>query len=332
MDSPKAQLLRMLTGYWLSQSIHVAAKLGIADLVKNEPKTAAELARLTETHPLALHRLLRALASVGIFAADEDGRFGLTDMARCLLDEPMSQRAVALMLGDEHYASWGQLLYSIKTGKPAFDHLYGKPIFDWLGEHPEQAKIFDAAMTGFHGEETQKIIDAYDFGTFKTVVDIGGGNGSVLTAILRRYPSVRGILFDLPGVIDRAKANLAKAGLAQRCQTAAGSFFEKIVPGGDCYMMRHIIHDWNDEQSFTILKNVRKVIPPEGRLLIIEMIIPPGNEQHLSKLLDLNMLVIPGGQERTEAKYRALLKQAGFALELVVPTKAEVSIIEGRPV
>jgi ubiquinone/menaquinone biosynthesis C-methylase UbiE len=332
MDSPKAKLLRMLTGYWLSQAIHVAARLGIADLVKDEPKTAAELARLTGTHPLALHRLLRALASVGIFAADEDGRFGLTDMARCLLDEPMSQRAVALMLGDEHYASWGQLLYSVKTGKPAFDHLYGKPVFDWLSEHPEQAKIFDAAMTGFHGEETQKIIDAYDFGGFKTVVDVGGGNGSVLTAVLSRYPGVRGILYDLPGVIDRARGSLAKAGLAERCQAVAGSFFEKIVPGGDCYLMRHIIHDWTDEQSFTILKNVRKVIPSEGRLLIIEMVIPPGNEEHFGKLLDLNMLVIPGGQERTEARYRALLKQAGFALELIVPTKAEVSIVEGRPI
>jgi ubiquinone/menaquinone biosynthesis C-methylase UbiE len=332
MDSPKAKLLRMLTGYWLSQAIHVAARLGIADLVKDEPKTAAELARLTGTHPLALHRLLRALASVGIFAADEDGRFGLTDMARCLLDEPMSQRTVALMLGDEHYASWGQLLYSVKTGKPAFDHLYGKPVFDWLSEHSEQAKIFDAAMTGFHGEETQKIIDAYDFGGFKTVVDVGGGNGSVLTAILSRYPNVRGILYDLPGVIDRARGSLAKAGLAERCQAVAGSFFEKIVPGGDCYLMRHIIHDWTDEQSFTILKNVRKVIPSEGRLLIIEMVIPPGNEEHFGKLLDLNMLVIPGGQERTEARYRALLKQAGFALELIVPTKAEVSIVEGRPI
>jgi hypothetical protein len=322
----------MLTGYWLSQAIHVAAKLGIADFVRDEPKSAGELARLTDTHPLALHRLLRALASVGIFAADEDGRFGLTDMARCLLDEPGSQRAVALMLGDEHYASWGQLLYSVATGKPAFNRVCGRPIFEWLSQHPQQAQIFDAAMTGFHGEETQKIIDAYDFGSFKTVVDIGGGNGSVLTAILSRYPNVRGILFDLPGVVERAKVNLDKAGLSERCQTVAGSLFDKIVPGGDCYLMRHIIHDWNDEQSFTILKNVRKAIPPEGRLLIIEMIIPPGNQEHFGKLLDLNMLVVPGGQERTEAKYRALLKQAGFVVELVLPTRAEVSIIEGRPI
>jgi ubiquinone/menaquinone biosynthesis C-methylase UbiE len=332
MDSPKQQLLQMLTSYWISQTIHVAAKLGIADLVKDKPKTAAELAQATKTHAPSLHRLLRGLASVGIFAADDAGRFGLTEMARCLLDEPLSQRAVAIMMGDEHYASWGHLFHSVQTGKPAFDHLFGKPIFDWYSEHPEQAKIFDAAMTGFHGEETQKIIDAYDFAPFKTVVDIGGGNGSVLTPLLLRYPSARGILFDLAGVIERAKPNLAKAGLGQRCQAVAGNFFESVVAGGDAYLMRHIIHDWTDEQSLTILRNIRKVIAAHGKLLVIEMVIPPGNEPHFGKLLDLNMLVIPGGQERTEAEYRRLYADAGFQLERVVPTKAEVSIVEGRPV
>ena len=332
MDSPKQKLLRMLTGYWVSQMIHVAAKLGIADLVKESPKTAEELAKTTKTDAPSLYRLLRGLASVGIFAEDDARRFGLTDMAKCLLDEPLSQRAVAIMLGDEHYASWGSLLYSIQTGKPAFDHRYGKPIFDWYSEHPEQAKIFDAAMTGFHGEETQRIIDAYDFSAFKTVVDIGGGNGSVMIPLLNRNPSVRGIIFDLPGVVERTRPNLAKAGLAERCQAVAGSFFENVVAGGDAYMMRHIIHDWTDEQSLTILKNIRKVIPAHGKLLVIEMVIPPGNEEHLGKLLDLNMLVIPGGRERTEAEYRKLYADAGFKLERIVPTKANVSVVEGRPV
>lgn len=331
MDSPKHQLLQMITSYWISQAIHVAAKLGIADLVQQTPKTATELAQATKTHEPSLHRLLRGLASVGIFAVDESGRFGLTDMARCLLDEPMSQRAVAIMMGDEHYASWGHLLYSVQTGKPAFDHLYGKPVFDWLSDHPEQAKIFDAAMTGFHGEETQKIIDAYDFSRFQTVVDVGGGDGSVLIPLLHRYPRVRGILFDLAGVIERAGPNLANTGLAERCQAVAGNFFESVVAGGDAYLMRHIIHDWTDEQSLTILRNIRKVIPAHGKLLVIEMVIPPGNEPHFGKLLDLNMLVLPGGQERTEAEYRQLYAEAGFRLERVVPTKAEVSIVEGRP-
>ncbi len=332
MDSPKQKLLRMLHGYWAAQAIHVAAKLGIADLVKDRAKTAEELARATKTHAKSLYRLLRALASVGIFAEDAEGRFGLTDMARCLLDEPMSQRAVAIMMGEEHFVAWAHLLYSVQTGKPAFDHVFGKPVFDYLSEHPQQAKIFDAAMTGFHGEETQTMIDSYDFSQFQTVVDVGGGNGTVLSAILRRNPKVKGILFDLPGVIERAKENLAKGGLADRCQTVAGSFFEKIVPGGDAYLMRHIIHDWTDEQCRAILGNVRKVIPASGKLLIIEMVIPPGNEENIGKLLDLNMLVMPGGQERTEAEYKKLFELAGFRLERIVPTKTAVSVIEGKPV
>lgn len=332
MDSPKQKLLQMITGYWLSQSIHVAAKLGIADLVKDQPRTAEDLARATRTHAQALHRLLRALASVGVFAEDTQGRFCLTDMARCLLDEPASQRAVAIMMGDEHYASWAQLLYCVQTGKPAFDHIYGKPIFQYLSEHAEQARIFDAAMTGFHGEETQTMIDSYDFRPFNKIVDIGGGNGSVLSAILKRTPNAHGILFDLDGVIGRAKENLAKAGLANRCQTVAGSFFKSVAAGGDAYLMRHILHDWTDEQCRTILGNIRQVIPPNGKLLVIEMVIPSGNDAHFGKLLDLNMLVLPGGQERTEVEYRKLLQSTGFKLERIVPTKTNVSVIEGRPV
>jgi hypothetical protein len=332
MDSPKQKLLQMLMAYWTSQAIHVVAKLGIADLVKDGPKSADDLAKATKTHARSLYRVLRALASVGIFAEDERGRFGLTDMARCLLDEHGSQRAVAIMMGEEHYASWAHLMYSVQTGKPAFDHVFGKPIFDYLSEHSEQAKIFDAAMTGFHGEETPTMIDAYDFGRFKTVVDVGGGNGTVLSAILRKHPGVNGILFDLEGVVGRAKENLAKAGLANRCQTIAGSFFKSICPGGDAYVMRHIIHDWTDEQCRTILGNIRKVIPSAGKLLVIEMVIPPGNDANVGKLLDLNMLVMPGGQERTEAEYRKLYESAGFKLERIVPTKTQVSVIEGKPV
>jgi ubiquinone/menaquinone biosynthesis C-methylase UbiE len=332
MESDKQKLLQFLTGYWVSQAVMAAAKLGIADLVKDQPQTVDELAKATGTHAQSLHRLLRGLASVGIFAADDQGRFGLTEMARCLIEGPMSQRAVALMLSGEHYASWGELLYSVQTGKPAFDKIYGKPIFDWLTEHPDEAKIFDAAMTGFHGEETQRIIDAYDFSQFGTVVDIGGGNGSVLTPLLQRNKNVHGILFDLANVIERARPQLASAGIADRCDAVAGDFFKAIVPGGDAYFMRHIIHDWTDEQCTTILRNIRKVIPPHGKLLVCEMVIPPGNEPHVGKLLDLNMLVIPGGRERTAEEYDTLFAGAGFKLERIVPTKSTVSVVEGRPV
>ncbi len=330
--NPRQQLIQMITSYWTAQSIHVAAKLKLADLVKDGPKNAAELAKLTNTQPQALYRLLRALSSVEIFAEDEQGRFRLTPISECLLDVHGSQYAVAMMMGDEHYRAWGDLLYSVQTGKPAFDHIYGKGVFEYLSEHPEQAKIFDAAMTGFHGPETQAMIDAYDYAGVNTLVDIGGGNGTVLTAVLKNNPAMKGILYDLPGVIERAKKNLADAGLSLRCQTIPGSFFESAPPGGDAYQMRHIIHDWTDEQCHTILTHIRKVIPKTGRLLVIEMVIKPKNEFQPAKWLDLNMLVLPGGRERTEAEYAEMYAKAGFRLERVVPTPTEVSVIEGRPV
>jgi hypothetical protein len=323
-DPPRKKLLKMITGYWQAQAIHVAAKLGIADLIEKAPRSAAELAKETKTDPQSLYRLLRALASVEIFAEDEQRRFSLTPLAECLLDRHGSQRAVAIMMGDEHFRAWGDVLYSVQTGKPAFDHVHGMGVFDYYSKHPEEAKIFDAAMTGFHGPETQAMVDAYDFSGINTLVDVGGGNGTVISTILRKYPALKGI-------IERAKVSLQLAGLAQRCQTVSGSFFESVPEGGDAYLMRHIIHDWTDEQCRTILGNCRKVMKPGHRLLVIEMVVPPGNEPGLVKFLDLNMLVIPGGQERTEAEYRQLFASTGFKLTRVVPTTTEVSVIEGAP-
>ncbi len=330
--TPRQAVTQMITSYWISQAIHVAAKLKLADRLQAVPRSSEDLAQETGTQPHALYRLLRALASVGVFAEDEQRRFGLTPLAEQLIEQPGSLHAVALMMGDEHYTSWGELLYSVQTGKTAFEHLYGKPVFEHLAEHPEQAKIFDAAMTGFHGPETQGMIDAYDFSGIGTLVDVGGGNGSLLSMVLKKYPTLNGILYDLPNVIDRAKANLASNGVADRCVAIPGSFFEAAPPGGDAYLMRHIIHDWNDEQCVTILRHLRKVIPPQGRLLVIEMVIQQGNGQQVAaKFLDLNMLVLPGGMERTEGEYRALFAKAGFDLVRIVPTPTEVSVVEGRP-
>jgi hypothetical protein len=322
----------MLTGYWKAQSICVAARLGIADLVKDGPKSADELAKATGTHAQSLYRLLRALASVGVFAEDASQRFAMTPLAACLLDKPDSQRAVALMMGDEHYQAWGGLLYSIQTGKTAFEHIYRQPVFDYLAAHAEQAKIFDAAMVGVHGAETQAMLDAYDFAPFRKLVDVGGGNGSVLSAVLRKYPNLQGVLYDRPDVIERARVQLRAAGLEQRCAVAGGSFFDSVPAGGDAYFMRHIIHDWYDEQCLTILRHIRKVIPKDGKLLIVESVIPPGNAPSFAKFLDLNMLVIPGGMERTEAQYHQLFAGAGFRLARIVPTRLEPSVIEGEPV
>jgi len=328
--SPQEQISRMLTGYWISQALYVAAKLGLADLLKDGPRTADDLARTTKTHPRSLYRLLRGLASMGAFAEDDQRRFSLTPLAECLRsDVPGSQRSLAIMTGEEHYQAFGQLLYSVQTGKIAFDKLYGMPVFDFLQRHPEQAKVFDEAMVGVHGRETAAMLDAYDFSGIRVLADIGGGNGSVLTTILKKHPDMWGILFDLPGVAERAKANTQAAGVADRCQVIGGSFFESVPKGADAYLLRHIIHDWDDEKSAKILKNIHQAMGKDGRLLVVESIIPSGNDPSFGKLLDLAMLVIPGGEERTEQEYRSLYKAAGFRLTRILPTKADVSVIEG---
>lgn len=329
--SPPQQLASLVTGYWISQAISVAAKLGLADLLKDGPRSADDLARTTATHPRALYRLLRALASVGVFAEEERQRFALTPLADCLRsDVPGSQRAMAITAGEEHYHAWGELLYSVRTGQTGFAKLYGMPIFDYLAQHPEQAKLFDETMVGVHGRETGAMLEAYDFSGIGVLADIGGGNGSLLSAVLRQYPSLRGLLFDLPGVADRARANLAAAGLADRCQVVGGNFFQAVPAGADAYLLRHIIHDWDDEQSTRILRNVHAALGADGKVLLVESVIPPGNEPFFGKLLDLTMLVLPGGQERTREEYETLFAAGGFRLTRIVPTRAEVSVIEGQ--
>lgn len=329
--SAPERLNQLITGYWTTQAVYVAAKLGLADLLKDGPRTAEELAKSTQTHAPSVYRLLRALASLGIFAEDDQKRFSLTPMAECLRsDKPGSQRALAIMSGEEHYRAWGDLFYSVQTGQMAFDKIYGLPVFDFLSKNLEQAKVFDAAMVGVHGRETAAMTDAYDFSDIETLADVGGGNGSLLSFVLHKHPQMKGMLYDLPGVAERARANFKSAGVADRCQVRGGSFFESIPAGADAYLMRHIIHDWNDEQATTILKNVHRVLPDHGRLLVIEGVIPSGNDPCFGKLLDLTMLVIPGGKERTEEEYRQLFAASGFELTRIVPTAAEVCIIEGR--
>lgn len=329
--SPQAQLNQLISGYMRTQAVYVAAKLGIADLLSTGSRTADELAQATYMHAPSLFRLLRALASLGVFAEDESSRFGLTPIAECLRsDVPGSQRALAIMSGEEHFKAWGELLYSIQTGKTSFDKLYGMPIFDFLSQNLEQAKVFDAAMVGVHGRETAAMTDAYDFSEIGVLADVGGGNGSLLSFVLKASPNLKGMLYDLPGVVERAKAGLQAAGLADRCEVIGGSFFESIPEGADAYLMRHIIHDWDDEKSLTILRNVHRAMRPDARLLVVEGVIPPGNDPSFSKLLDLTMLTLPGGKERTEEEYRTLFRAGGFELTRIVPTAAEISVIEGK--
>lgn len=329
--SAHQQIDEMITAYWISQAIYAAAKFGIADELKDGPKSVEQLAEATSTNPDALYRLLRALASQGIFAEGEPRHFALTPLADVLRsDVPGSKRALALMAGDEQFRVWAEIDYSIQTGNIAFDKVYGKPIFEYLGQNPDKARIFDAAMVGIHGRESDIILDAYDFSQFGVIADIGGGNGSQITGILQRHPAMKGILFDLPHVIEAARDRIASANLADRCQLVGGSFFEAVPEGADAYMLRHIIHDWDDEKSHSILQSCHRAMPANSKLLVVESVIPPGNDPFIGKLLDLVMLLIPGGKERTENEYRTLFGKAGFELERVVPTAGEVSIVEAR--
>ena len=283
------------------------------------------------TNADALYRLLRALTSMGIFAEGESRQFSLTPLAEPLQsDVPGSKRALALMSGDEQFRSWAEIEYSIRTGDIAFEKVFGKPIFDYLGDNPEKARIFDAAMVGIHGRESNAVLDAYDFSDMDVVADIGGGNGSKLTMVLEKHTNIKGILFDLPHVVDRAKEQLERAGLLDRCDVEGGNFFESVPGGADAYLMRHIIHDWDDDKSLTILRNCHVAMSSTSKLLIVESVIPPGNEPFGGKLLDLVMLLIPGGKERTEDEYRSLLDKAGFELSRIVPTSTEISVIEAR--
>jgi hypothetical protein len=329
--NPAAQIGDIITGYWRAQAVYAAAKLGLADLLESGPQTVEALAAHTGTYPESLYRMLRALASIGVFVQRTDGRFETTPLARPLRsDAPDSQRAMAIMMGEEHFQAWGDLLFSIRTGQKAFDRKFGEPIFSYLSSRPEQAAIFDAAMTSIHGRESAAMLDVYDFSHFGIVADIGGGNGSTMQAMLNRYPQLQGIVFDLPGVIERTTQNLNNWGLASRCRAVAGSFFESVPSGADAYILRHIIHDWTDEQCRQILRNCHRAMANDARLLIIECVIPPGNEPFFGKWLDLTMLVIPGGKERTRQEFSDLLQSAGFELTSINTTSSDVSVLESR--
>lgn len=333
MSQERERLGQMATGYWLSQMVYVAAKLGLADQLQHGPQSVTALAAATAVQPGPLHRLLRGLASVGVFTEQSPQVFALTPMAEFLRDDhPQTARPLVIMMGETQYAAWGDLLHSVQTGQTGFEHRFGRPLFDYLGDHPEQAAMFDRAMVAIHGRETAAVLDAYDFTPFRKLIDLGGGNGSQLIEMLERHPHLSGVVFDLPHVVDRAREAISSAGLSARASVHGGSFFEAVPTSGDIYLLRHIIHDWNDAQSLAILQCVRKAIPQDARLLIIETVIPPGNDPCFAKLLDLTMLVIPGGLERTREQYTALLTDAGFALTRVVPTTGGVDVIEAMPV
>lgn len=327
---PVAHLMQVVVGCFPSQAVYVAAKLGIADLLKDEPRTTAELADKTNTHERSLYRVLRSLASVGIFTETESKRFALTPAAELLLtDHPGSLRDTAIFMGEQwHWAVYGEMLYSVQTGKVAWEKVHGLEVFPYFQQHPEEYEIFNRAMTSLSTNVLPLLIEAYDFTGVNTLVDIAGGHGTLLSGFLKNTPQLKGVLFDLPEVIKGAPELLEKEGVADRVQLESGDFFENVPEGADAYMMKFIIHDWDDERSLKILRNIHRDSAPTARILLFEMVVPDGNEPHFSKIQDLEMLVSPGGVERTEAEYRDLLAQAGFELQQVIATKSPFSIVE----
>jgi len=329
---PSQQLVQMIVGSWVSRAIFVAAKLQIADLMADGPRSAEELAEAAGVAPRPLYRLLRALAGVGVFAQDADGRFQLNPLAEPLREGgPESLRALAVMIGEEQDRCWDDLFETVSTGETAFDRLYGRPVFAYLGEHPEQAKIFDAAMTGFSGRAMRAMLDSYDLSGVATLADVGGGLGTNLAAALGRYPAMRGLLFDRPHVVARARPRLEAAGVAGRCAVEGGDFFEAAPRGADAYLLGHILHDWDDAKAGLILDNLRRAMPAGAKLLLVEYVLPEGDGASFGKLLDLHMMVAIGGLERTAAEYRRLFAAHGFRLTRVVPTAGDVSVVEGVP-
>lgn len=330
------ELYQLMSGYRVSQAIYVVATLGIADLLKDGPRGSDELARATETHAPALHRVLRFLAGVGLFSEVAPGHFALTPLGAGLRSEvPGSIRPMTLMLLDEaHWLPWGQLLHSVRTGETAFNHLHGMGLFEYLAAHPDAGATFNAAMTGNTGWSGTAITEAYDFSGFQRLVDIGGGHGLLLATVLRAHPALRGVLFDRPEVVAGGTVALAEAGVADRCERVGGDFFTDVLPGGDAYILRQIIHDWDDARATAILANCRRVMPETGRLLVVERGIAPDYRRALPVLhTDLEMLVNVGGRERTDEEYRALFAAAGFRLTQIVPLgdAAKFCVFEGVP-
>jgi hypothetical protein len=330
---PHAQLIEMATAHWISRIIYVAAKIELADHLASGPKSADELAGPTKTHAPSLYRFMRTLTHLGLLVEDTGKHFALTPLGEALKkNAPGSAHPTVLTLASDWCANgFGELLYSVQTGKSGVEKYLGMPIFDWFGKNPEMASLFSETMVGVHGAEPAAVAAAYDFSKMKTIVDVGGATGNLLTTVLSRAPGARGILYDLPHVVRDAPALILSRGLTDRVAIEAGSFFERVPSGGDAYLLSHIIHDWSEAQCLSILGHCRRAMNNGSRLLLIEMVLPSGNTPHPGKLLDMMMLVGPGGRERTEQEYATLLEQAGFRLSRVVPTESAVSVVEATP-
>lgn len=331
---PVVSMRQLLLGTFVSQAISVFARLGVADVLAVGPRDTEEIADLVGVHRQALYRLLRVLGDARVVAELENRRFALTPLGEVLCsDVPGSLRGWATMVGTPFYRyPWIDLYETIRTGEPAFERVYGAEIFDYLSEHPEDEALFDAGMTSFSTSEAISIVEAYDFGRFSTIVDVGGGRGGLLAAILSANPHVRGVLFDRPTVVARADSELSSAEIIDRCKVVGGDFFHSVPEGGDAYLLHNVIYDWNDDQAVQILSKCRAAMHDTARVLVAEVILPEGSEPSIGKLMDLGRLVMTrGGHQPTEAECRALLGRAGLHLTRIVSSSGMTSLVEAVP-
>ena len=330
---PSVELMRLINAYQVSQALHVVAFLGVADQLKDGPRSADAVAQACGAHPRSLYRLLRALAAIGVFHEADDGEFSLTPLGVCLTsDADGSALNYARWIGTQgQWRSWGDLLHSIKSGESASQFTHGVDAWTYRMRHPEEQAVFNSAMTGTSRSQARAVLEAYDFSRFGCVVDVGGGQGLLLKEILLACPMTRGILFDQPQTVASADQVLARAGIGQRCEIVGGSFFESVPKDGDVYVMKAILHDWDDQTSIDILRTCRRSMSPKAVLVIIERVIGPPNEKPEGKFSDLNMMVQYGALERTRHEFQELLKNGGFEVTEVVPTRSPVSIIIGQP-
>ena len=330
---PEAVMIQLATSHWVARCIHVVAKLGVADQLKAGPKSAEDLAKAVGADASSLHRVLRALASIGVFEQGKDRRYALTPLGDTLrTDAPGSARPFAVYMAEPwHWNAYAELLHSVRTGQSAFPKVHGLPVFEWLERHPDASKTFNDAMVGFTQTTGVAVLDAYDFAGIGTLVDVGGGVGHLLAAILAKYPKMKGVSFDLPSVNEEARKALAAAGLAKRATAEGGSFFE-AVPAGDAHLLKHILHDWDDGRCLAVLRSCRKAVAAGGRLLVVEMVLPSDDSPSFGKVLDIEMLAVTeGGRERTEEEYRRLFASAGYELTRVIPTQSPVFVLVGTP-
>jgi SAM-dependent methyltransferase len=330
---PHVQLIQMGVAIWQARAVYAAAELGIADLLADGPREIEEIAGKTGTHLHSLSRLMRALASCGIVEEIRPGLFAATTLGAALRDSaPGAARATILTIaGSWQWKAWDQFLHALRTGQSGVRAAFGRDLFEFLADEPIHSARFNDAMVGMHGAVAPAVIAAYDFSRFRSIVDVGGGKGALLAGILKAHPQMTGVLFDLPETEKHARDYIVKSGLGERCGFQPGDFFDRIPPGHDVYVLAHVLHDWGDDDAIAILRKCREALPAEGRLLVVEAVLPDGNTPHHGKLMDLLMLTVTGGVERSQSEFDRILMKSGFTLARVYPTTTHQSVIEALP-